>query len=528
MIHSGTLALFQRALRMDALYARGHLVRLLLGTLIFASLVWAHYHSFRLTSPGLQFFRAICLLNTGFVILAGTSIFATPITEEKEEGTLGLLKMAGISRLGILLGKSTARVVISLLLLAVQLPFTMLAITLGGITLPQIIAAYLLLGGFLLYVANLGLFCSVYCRRSGTAAGLTAAVLALQFLITPLFRSALQRGILVGVLPPAHPVVTWLETRLQSFSDFSIFTRLQHVLAGNLASANPPGYAWFSTLFAAALFSLSWACFDRFTGDVAAEGPSRLVPLPRRKRSRPPLGRSWSNAMMWKEFHFGTGGWHFMLVKVWFYCMLLLITAMVVGQTTRPWHLLDAIWLRYQWHDFGTSVMLLTLVSAVIELSLVATCLFRDEVRWHTLGPILMLSQSLPKMAYSKVAGCLPNLLPVSLAFAVGAWAWPTVFWNALKEPATWGCLAGISVYLHIIVLLSLFVRWGALSLSLAVVLVMGTFCGMPLSFVPMALSVALVDSDSAAVMPIAYFGLGVTAALQVAIAIKLQSVAAE
>ena len=80
--------------------------------------------------------------------------FATAITEEKEEGTLGLLKMAGISRVSILLGKSTSRLITAILLFLVQLPFTLLAITLGGVTLGQIFAAYWALLAYMLLVAH--------------------------------------------------------------------------------------------------------------------------------------------------------------------------------------------------------------------------------------------------------------------------------------------------------------------------------------------------------------------------------------
>ena len=54
------------------------------------------------------------------------------MAEEKEEQTLGLLRMTGLSPLSILLGKSTSRLCGALLLLAAQFPFTIFAVTLGG------------------------------------------------------------------------------------------------------------------------------------------------------------------------------------------------------------------------------------------------------------------------------------------------------------------------------------------------------------------------------------------------------------
>ena len=106
--------------------------------------------------------------------MAGFGFFATAITEEKEEGTLGLLKMAGISRAGILLGKSTSRLVSAMLLLFAQFPFTLLAITLGGVTFQQILAAYSALLAYMILVANLAMFFSVSSKRSSTASLLSA------------------------------------------------------------------------------------------------------------------------------------------------------------------------------------------------------------------------------------------------------------------------------------------------------------------------------------------------------------------
>jgi len=72
------------------------------------------------------------LVNLIFITLAGLSSFASAITEEKEEMTLGLLRDDGAQSNRYLLGKSTEPMIGALLLLLVQVPFIMLAVTLGG------------------------------------------------------------------------------------------------------------------------------------------------------------------------------------------------------------------------------------------------------------------------------------------------------------------------------------------------------------------------------------------------------------
>ena len=77
-----------------------------------------------------------------------------------------------------------------------QFPFTLLAVTLGGATIEQILAGYAALAAFLILVANVGLFMSVACRRGGFASFGVASFLAIYFLIgipeELLFRGIIQ------------------------------------------------------------------------------------------------------------------------------------------------------------------------------------------------------------------------------------------------------------------------------------------------------------------------------------------------
>ena len=98
--------------------------------------------------------------------------------------TLGLLRMAGIGPLALLSGKSIPRMFGAVLLLSSQFPFTLLAITLGGVTIHQVTATYYSLLSYTLLLANVALFCSVVSRRTSGAAFATAAAIAL-FLFVP-------------------------------------------------------------------------------------------------------------------------------------------------------------------------------------------------------------------------------------------------------------------------------------------------------------------------------------------------------
>ncbi|MGH7127123.1 MAG: hypothetical protein ACREIV_01050, partial [Planctomycetaceae bacterium] len=175
----GTLALMVRSLRTETRALLPHLMRFFLVAVIFWALAMAHLNQFSFGAPGLQFFELISYMNFVFITIGGVSIFATCLTEEKEEMTLGLLRMAGLNPISILLGKAVPRLVTASLLLTAQVPFTLLAITLGGVTLSQVWAAYLALLAYLCLVASIGVFSSVWCRRSSSASWMTSTILAL-------------------------------------------------------------------------------------------------------------------------------------------------------------------------------------------------------------------------------------------------------------------------------------------------------------------------------------------------------------
>ena len=163
---SPLLALFTRSLREDTrgrmtYFARGGLAAFTLlvtaGTTIGSR--WKG-------APGLEFFVVVVTLQAVCVTIAGLGYFASAVTEEKEEMTLGLLRMTNLNPLSILLGKSTSRLCGALLLLAVTFPFALLAVTLGGISAHQIVASLLALGAYTFFLCNLALLGSVIARRT--------------------------------------------------------------------------------------------------------------------------------------------------------------------------------------------------------------------------------------------------------------------------------------------------------------------------------------------------------------------------
>jgi len=296
-----TLALTIRSIREDSRLLRTHLFRIFLLLFVFWLLAMIHLESMGVGAPGLNFFMSVAYLNFIFISIAGVGFFASAITEEKEEMTLGLLRMAGIGPLALISGKSIPRMFGAVLLLSAQFPFTLLAITLGGVTIHQVTATYYSLLSYTLLLANVALFYSVVSRRTSGAAFATAASVAL-FLFVPWWLLAAFIGPRGGFTPAVQTCLSWL-------NEASPLYRLDVILTIGF-TATAFGYQAISnTVAAGVLFLLSWVIFDRFNRDEKPSSPARgWLSWSSRRMRRLSGRRVWGNALFWKDYHFIAGG----------------------------------------------------------------------------------------------------------------------------------------------------------------------------------------------------------------------------
>jgi hypothetical protein len=152
---------------------RGHRLPTVLGSLAGFGLITAMIGGGAMAkggAPGLVIFSAVVWVN--FVVVCGAAIFFFPtaIVEELESARLPLLRLAGLDAMGIVFGKGGVLLLVATVMLLVQLPFAMLAITLGGITQSQVLAAFQLLGVWLLVAWSVSILISTFSRKSMTAA----------------------------------------------------------------------------------------------------------------------------------------------------------------------------------------------------------------------------------------------------------------------------------------------------------------------------------------------------------------------
>lgn len=473
---TGTMAMLHRALRLDARLLRTHLFRFGFALLMYASLAFAKATSGLLGAPGLKMFETMTYLNLVLISLAGVSFFATAITEEKEEDTLGLLMLAGINPLGILLGKSQSRLVGTLLLLLVQLPFTLLAITLGGVTLGQVLAAYVSLTAYMLLVANLGVLSSVMCRRGGNASFVTLLAIAL-YLLSAQIISGLQLGLANGgVIARLGRVDGILSGLADACRDASILDRLHEIMQTGFSGHVIGFQAVVSFAGAIVLFGLAWIGFHHFTRNAPdskaprADLMARFVGLTRRRRKRP--GR---HPLAWKEFHFVTGGMQMQVVKFFLYGAIVI----VIFQASERYY-------NYSFAQSGQFVAWGMLGAVTFEASLYASRVFHDEWIGRTLSLLAMVPGKPASIISSKIAGCAPALLPALLWLIAGCVIWPDGAAEVVKclyLPSRWFFGLLLLLFLTLTTFFSMIVRWGSLPLA-AAVMATGMFfsscCGSP------------------------------------------------
>ena len=472
MFH-GVLALLTRSLRQDARQLKNHVFRLTFVVFIYLSLMQSMLFFNFVGAPGLQFFISIATLNAVFITCAGIGFFATAISEEKEEEVIGLLLMAGLNPVGILLGKSTSRLIQAAFLLLVQFPFMLLAVTLGGITPHQILAAYASLLAFMVMLANIALFWSTVCRRGGTAAGMTTICLVVYAAVPRIATQTLGYLNSAGRSRPSATFTQYLQWCEKSCS----YWQLGQIMTTGFADPVMSVQVISNLLIGVGCFLLSWLLFSRFNSQTtgANDGRGMVAKSTGRVRFFAP-GRAWSLPLVWKDFQFVAGGLRFATVKFTGY---VLVFAAFVYYGVRS---------NIAWTETCSNYISLMVWAVVIEASILSSRIFHDEIRLQTMSSLMMLPRSLSWIGHSKALGCLIGLLPSIICLCSSTLFLPgldlKLAFQVAISPIVWGAILCFVVFLHLVALLSLFVKWGALPLGFVMMAPIMTCCPIvPLIF---------------------------------------------
>ncbi|MFK7779120.1 MAG: hypothetical protein QM501_13525, partial [Gimesia sp.] len=171
-------------------------------------------------------------------------------------------------------------------------------------------------------------------------------------------------------------------------------------------------------------------------------------------------GRTWPNALMWKDFFFVNGGYGMTVIKFCCYGIALISLCIFIGYVSRS----------YSREEFALTIFWTMLVVLLIETSLISARVFHVEVQWNTLVSTAMLPHSMANIAYSKVIGCLLSLIPAFFYMSIGFMLCiDEMFYDLgmiLSEPAFWTFCLEILFFWHLTALLSTYIKWGSLPLA--------------------------------------------------------------
>ena len=458
MMKIPALALTVRSLRTDNRAFLTYALRFILLCFVFLMLYIAHDGMGRSAAPGLDFFQSVMRVDLLAIAVIGVSYFSSVITEEKEDMTLGLLKMTGLSPVSILLGKSLSRLLTGLFLLMSQLPFTLVAVTLGGIDTHQVIAAYVALGAFLMMVYALALLASTVCKRSRTASAATFLGL-ISLLLGPVLGYGIVGAMVDWQLIARGGVIHEnYEVFFYWILDCNAFARVEYIM---VSGYNGPVFGhvqvYSNLILATILLALSWLLFNRCTLDDTASAPSRgFMPFWRRKKiTRSLAGRSWDHAIEWLGYHFTAGGvWGWRLRFIGLAALFCLWGYVELNSSNRYGGDFD-------YGDVGAATMVCSIILACAQCVLVAGTIFQDEVRHQTLSSLALLPQPMGRVALAKVRGALMSLAPCLLWFLIGMALCFDDFIDALPdmlaEPALWYMASTTIFFPMLVALISLY-----------------------------------------------------------------------
>ena len=459
-MNRGVLALFVGTMREENRRLMTYGVRFLL-VLVALLVIGLNQREFRYGggAPGLEVFKMVTMLNLISICVVGLGYFASAITEEKEDGTLGLLRMTNLNPLSILLGKSTSRLIGFLLLLLVQMPFITLAVALGGVSLNQVFSCYGNLAAFTFLLANLALVFSVMFRKTATAVSWTLGVLLFVFygfrILGNLFQDWFGTGLgllwLSEYIWQANPVDSMRKIFAVGFDETLIVQPVSNVAAGIV------------------LFGLAWLIFDSFNHGEGRGTTPGAARRPRAWGRRTPSGPGASEvkprpghlAVTWREFYFQCGGWKRLYLT--FFLTLILAGLFIAIGPARHWDL-DP-------EEIGQFLMAFGLLAFFLHWVLSMASVFKHERKNKTWSSLSLLPESVSRIAYEKVLASFISTLPGLLVAGIGFLLChdEISFDDDFFVLFAFFSLSWFVFGSHLVVYLSLFLKWGGLPVGLMV-----------------------------------------------------------
>jgi ABC-type Na+ efflux pump permease subunit len=205
------------------------------------------------------------------VVSRGFSLTSDLFSEERRNGTLGLLVLAGLRPLEIFTNKLLGAGLLAVYALLGGLPFFSVAFLTGGVSATQFLCALAFLANGLLFCVAVGLLASVIHREAGQAQTTAFIVTALLCLATPVARWFVASASGTFALPRE-----WL-TLSPAYPAYLVFT--------NFAGASPQLF-WVGSTFTLVYSLMALLAAAVVLHYTWRDGPETLAPQSWRERWR--------------------------------------------------------------------------------------------------------------------------------------------------------------------------------------------------------------------------------------------------
>jgi hypothetical protein len=295
----------------------------------------------------------------------------------------------------------------------VQFPFTLLSITLGGVTLNQVNAVYVALFLHLLSVGTYSLLASVYCRNTGTACRVAFSALFLRWLIPWL------AGLFSTLPVTGGSQIESLEW-VAALNHGSVYALTNRALSTAFAEGPfPPAAAWWlgESMF---LFVVAWLIFEPCTqGDVLSDVQPSLWNRWLARKQRSNHRRAWPAAISGKDFMLLAGGVRGSMLRFAAYMAIAVVFLTIVnigGGTISPSEVGGTLL------GFGFAFLALDIVQSAAKV-------FRVELQEQTWSALMMLPRTVNGIAWAKIGGCAIGWWPSLMILVLGSLLVP----NAIK-----------------------------------------------------------------------------------------------
>jgi ABC-type transport system involved in multi-copper enzyme maturation permease subunit len=251
------LPIVARELRVTARRRRTYWTRFSIAAIAMAFSGWSFLFLFSMGAApfaGKMLFSTLIGLAWVYAVIAGVFKTADALSEEKRDGTLGLLFLTDLKGYDIVLGKILAASVNWFFGLLAIFPILALSLLMGGVAPGEFWRKIAALANLLFYSLTLGMFVSSFMRSERRAAGLTVALLIVALFVPSRLSEWHQKR--TGALSPAPWLLLPDVSRPLHFADDSLYGRNTNLYWQSLGVSH--GIGWALLLLASVIVPHTW------------------------------------------------------------------------------------------------------------------------------------------------------------------------------------------------------------------------------------------------------------------------------